>query len=230
MDPRIEDISAVGKSRYERGIPPGFKDATKSNSDPYGDLVGWFQIIAHANQNERPVILITNDGRSDDWFEKQGNELLGPRKELVKEMRVEAGVDFHIYRTSRFLEYAKQHVSNGISDETIEEVKRLQRSIDWRRLSRRDARNLLSTAMESLESSDLTPQEKRRQWKEIRNSEIWQVMMTARRNYYEAPRSFTEAEWRRLREDEIAPDYAYDRGDEVDMNKDWSIDDEDHES
>ena len=228
MDPRINDISIVGKSRYERGIPPGFKDANKSKSDPYGDLIGWFQIIAHAKHNECPVILITNDSSSDDWFEKQGSELLGPRKELVKEMRSEAGVDFYIYRTARFLEYAKKHVSNGISDATIEEVKRLQRSSDWHHLSIRQARDLVYAATNRLESSDLSPKEKNRQLEEIMNSEIGRAIFSTS-SYFKRPRPVSDADWRSLRHDEIALDYAFEHDDDQEnITFDWE-DEEIHE-
>ena len=100
-DPRIREISRIGRDRFERGIPPGDKDESKrGKSDPYGDLIGWFQIIAHAKKTTSPVILITNDSKGNDWFlTNKRNRLVGPRPELIREMRDEAQVDFYLYQT-----------------------------------------------------------------------------------------------------------------------------------
>ena len=135
-DPRIRDICTIGSSRYERGIPPGHKDMNKrEKSDPYGDLVGWFQIIAQAKATKLPVILVTNDSKGNDWFLKEEGKLLGGAlPELVKEMRNEADVDFYLYQTSRFMEFSKTYLESQVSDETIEEVENLQFSALSKRL------------------------------------------------------------------------------------------------
>ena len=119
-DPRIENISSIGKQRFDRKIPPGFKDANKP--DPFGDLVGWFQMIAHAKEESRPLILVSNDRKGDDWFLKQNNQLKGPRPELRKEMCNEANVDFYLYTTKAFMEQARDRLKSPVSNETIEEM------------------------------------------------------------------------------------------------------------
>ncbi len=129
-DPRIENISSIGKQRFDRKIPPGFKDANKDKSDPFGDLIGWFQMIAHAKKESKPLIFVSNDRDSDDWFLKQ-NGLKGPRPELRKEMRDEANVDFYLYTTEAFMKRAKNYLKDQVqvSEETIEEIEKHDRYI-----------------------------------------------------------------------------------------------------
>ena len=129
-DPRIKDISSIGKQRFDRKIPPGFKDANKDQSDPFGDLVGWFQMIAHAKKEGKPLILVSKDSSSDDWFLKQNNQLQ-PRPELRKEMRNEANVDFYLYKTEAFMKCAKDYLKDQVkvSEEAIEEIEKHDRYI-----------------------------------------------------------------------------------------------------
>ena len=127
-DPRIKDISSIGKQRFDRKTPPGFKDANKP--EPFGDLIGWFQMIAHAKKESKPLILVSNDRRGDDWFLKQNGQLKGgPRPELRKEMRNEAVVDFYLYTTEAFMKHAKNYLNSQVSNETIEEIEKHDRYI-----------------------------------------------------------------------------------------------------
>ena len=128
-DPRIREISRIGRDRFERGIPPGNKDESKrGKSDPYGDLIGWIQIIAHARETALPVILITNDSKGNDWFlMNKRKRVVGPRPELIREMRDEAQVDFYLYQTSQFTRFARIHLKSTISDEAIVEIDKLRR-------------------------------------------------------------------------------------------------------
>lgn len=128
-DPRIKAISGIGRDRFERGIPPGIKDESKrGKSDPYGDLIGWFQIIAHARETALPVILITNDSKGNDWFlMNKRKRVEGPRPELIREMRDEAQVDFYLYQTMQFTRFARIYLKSTISDEAIVKIDKLRR-------------------------------------------------------------------------------------------------------
>ena len=132
-DNEMDAIVDIGNERYERGIPPGNKDKDKSgSSDPFGDLVGWLQIIDYAGYRVKPIVLVTNDSKGDDWFEKDNrNEIIGPRPELVREMRTKTRQAFHIYRTTQFTKWAKKHLDIEVSDETIGEVERLGSRAIW---------------------------------------------------------------------------------------------------
>lgn len=118
-----------GEQRYARKIPPGYKDQQKA--EPYGDLIGWLQIIDFADKDEKPIILISRDTK-EDWFYQPKGKLKGARPELVKEMRDKAKVEFYLYQTSQFMKYAREYLDSKVSDETIEEVTVYERSDDAR--------------------------------------------------------------------------------------------------
>lgn len=83
------DRQRVGKDRYEQGIPPGFMDALKP-SNRFGDFYIWCQCIERAKTVRLPLIFVTRD-RKEDWWQKEGNEELGPRTELLQEFWDETG-------------------------------------------------------------------------------------------------------------------------------------------
>lgn len=111
-----EKIRAAGENR---DIPPtSSKDKKKDTSDPYGDLIGWFQILDYAEENSKPIILITDD---KDWFhEHKGKTKPHPR--MVQEMYDKADVSFYLYKTGIFMKRARDYLKSHVSDETIEEV------------------------------------------------------------------------------------------------------------
>ena len=121
-----KEIYKVGAKRYENCIPPGYKDKGKK-SNPYGDLVAWFEILENAKALDKSIIMISDDSSSDDWFQISGSEVRGPRRELVDEMRTKADVDFYLYQTWELLKLAKQYLpglGDLVQDKTIEEVRR----------------------------------------------------------------------------------------------------------
>ncbi len=73
---RLKDIRTVGADRYKEGVPPGYKDAAKSENK-YGDLILWFEILEKGKSDERPVILVTDD-RKEDWWLKWQGKTVGP--------------------------------------------------------------------------------------------------------------------------------------------------------
>jgi hypothetical protein len=119
----LESIYREGKQRFERGTPPGYADA-KEKAEPgcYGDLVLWFQTIDFARDCEKPIVFITDDSKEDWWVEARGQRI-GPRPELVAEMRTVAGVDCWMYDSTRFIEQARRHLERSVSDETLSEVR-----------------------------------------------------------------------------------------------------------
>ena len=97
-DDRTE-LYAEGKKRYERQIPPGFKDTTKSGDREYGDWLVWRQIIDHAKQSALPIIFVTDDSKRDWVWEVHGRSF-GARPELVREIHDQAKVAFLLSRPS----------------------------------------------------------------------------------------------------------------------------------
>ncbi len=134
---RLEEIFQEGKQRYEEEIPPGFfNQKAKRDVDRYRDLIIWFQIIDHAKATYKPIILLT-DEKTDDWWLKFKGEIIGPRPELVQEMRDKANVQFYMYRVDPFMENAQKYLDVVIKQEAIEEVQKF-RLRDDKRLESKD--------------------------------------------------------------------------------------------
>ncbi len=119
-------IFEEGEVRYEKKIPPGFKDADKEGERQYGDLLVWKQILAFAKDKKKPIVFITGDEKEDWWLLSEGKRLM-PLPSLKREMRTVAGVDFHAYTADYFLEtYNEHNTSKTIDTKAIEEVRRLR--------------------------------------------------------------------------------------------------------
>lgn len=109
-------------SRYEREIPPGYKDATKGGARQYGDLIIWKQLIAFAKEKKRAVIFITDD-RKEDWWIIHSGKTICARPELLDEFKKETQQDFLMYTVERFLEFGAKLRQEKIDPDVIEEVK-----------------------------------------------------------------------------------------------------------
>ena len=132
---KLKEIKGEGKERYEKKIPPGFKDDDKPEDKKYGDLILWYQIIDKAMKSKKPIVLISGDVKEDWWLEKSGKRLM-PLPQLKKEISDKAGVDFHIYTADKFLELYKTD-KKEIDDRTIEEVRKIRKSEEKRMIMMR---------------------------------------------------------------------------------------------
>ena len=160
---QLQEIYTEGKMRFEGSIPPGYKDKDKEpESRRYGDLVGWKQIIRQARDKDKPIIMVSDDSRGDDWyFKHDGSFLGGPHPLLRKELRKETGQEFYLYRTGTFLERASDFLKRKVSEESIEEfsiTRHPDEEMDtWREIHSSEF------------GSSLRPREKRRQVVRHRN-------------------------------------------------------------
>ena len=127
-----EKLLKEGQRRYESRVPPGYEDEGKDRqkgkdgSDAgrrFGDLVLWFQVLDKAEQENKPVVFVTDD-RKEDWWWKSHGKTVGPRPELVEEMLLRAGVPFYMYRPDRFMAEAGERglVGEKVSADAIDEV------------------------------------------------------------------------------------------------------------
>ena len=139
----LDDIYVEGESRYRNKIPPGFMDWEKAEgSDPgefsyggllfkriYGDLILWKQTIRHVKDAKiQSVVFLTDDNKEDWWMvvESKGPKTIGPRPELIDEIRREAGVDlFHMYSSEQFMKNAEEYLNVHIRGESIKQVRDL---------------------------------------------------------------------------------------------------------
>jgi hypothetical protein len=150
---RLEEICEEGKKRYDPNVfpgevPPGYEDAKGPNEkkgfEKYGDLILWFQLIDKAQQEKRPIIFVTNDTKEDWWWTAKGRTV-GPRPELVDEMMQKAGVEFYMYNSDRFMNYARKYLEIDVEQEAIDEVKDIIREDTDQR------ERILREAIEALE-------------------------------------------------------------------------------
>ena len=135
----ITKIEKEGEERYKNGIPPGFNDANKKLSRSYngikyqqkfGDLIIWKDIINKAKEDRiKHVIFVTSDGKRDsktdlnykvcvgnDGNGKKKYQIIGPRIELIEEMKNETGADFYLMDELEFMkQFSQEEVSSQVA-------------------------------------------------------------------------------------------------------------------
>jgi putative component of toxin-antitoxin plasmid stabilization module len=134
-DDQIKTLCEDGKKRFKKKIPPGYRDYdekiqgkgeegttdVENRFNQFGDLIIWKQIIEQAKSSKQPIIYVTTDLK-EDWFEQVKGYTVGPRVELIREIRTEAGVGAHIYPLSTFYKFAKEFLKQEIRPETVDET------------------------------------------------------------------------------------------------------------
>ena len=117
---------AEGERRCQEGIPPGFRDAEKSEGTSAdggaGDYLVWYQSLKEAKARALPLVILTGDEK-DDWWWRHRGAFLGPREELSQECAEIAGVSLYMLRPAQLLQYAKV-LNVEVSDATVGEVDR----------------------------------------------------------------------------------------------------------
>lgn len=122
-----------GESRYEKEIPPGYKDGKKDGSgDPYrkfGDLIVWKQLISKCKNEKKSLIFVTDD-KKEDWWTEQNGRTIGPRTELREEFIQNTGHDFWMYTVDHFIEeVAKQGKQTAVSETVLEEIRTVRAEV-----------------------------------------------------------------------------------------------------
>jgi predicted nucleic acid-binding protein len=142
FDPtELNDKLKTAKDRMASRVPPGFRDfpekikGYESSKEPnpnnaYGDLLIWLQVIDHCAtitpENKRCMIFVTRD-QKEDWIQKGERDIdSGPRHELLEELYKKAKGYLRIYKTSEFLQHAKEKLKATVQDRTIEEAKKIE--------------------------------------------------------------------------------------------------------
>ena len=144
---QLDEIYKEGESRYQKKIPPGYLDQGKDQpgeSDEFmyagllykrkfGDFILWKQLVNHAKeQNIENLIFITDDRKEDWWWKEecQGQKTIGPRSELVEEIKREGGVSsFYAYYPDRFLEYAQKHLHVRITPASLQHIREISKPV-----------------------------------------------------------------------------------------------------
>lgn len=137
---RLSEIYRTGEQRYEKRVPPGYKDRDKKGvksygnlaiEDKYGDLILWLQILDKAKEVQKPIIFVSDDDKEDWWWKSKGRTI-GPRPELLTEMRLEASVLFYMYSPNQFLEYAGKLFEVSVNQNVINEMNELEEALSWK--------------------------------------------------------------------------------------------------
>lgn len=121
----LQKLFKEGEERFQKEIPPGYKDARKDGDGRFGDLVVWKQILDKGRETKKPAIFLTDDAK-EDWWYKVGSNTIGPRPELIEEYYDAAEARIHFYSPRRFLDFAMQRGSE-VSEESLTEVEELSR-------------------------------------------------------------------------------------------------------
>lgn len=119
-----EERIKEGKKRYEKKIPPGYKDCEKSkrgDDSEYGDYFAWKEILEYSKENKVDIIYITND-QKEDWWSIVKGKTLGPRVELIKEFYDETEQKILFYTTENFIKHT-QEKGTSIPEEVFNEIK-----------------------------------------------------------------------------------------------------------
>lgn len=129
-DAELEEIKKEGTERYNKQIPPGYKDYKKGEgNNAFGDLIIWKEILLFAKNNKKDIIYVTGD-KKEDWWEIVNGRTLGPRVELKKEFLEETKQKFNMYSMDRFLEHFKSAQGTQIQQSAIDEVKSYERILE----------------------------------------------------------------------------------------------------
>jgi DNA-binding CsgD family transcriptional regulator len=130
---KLRAIYKEGEERYAKLTPPGYKDLkSKTGEREYGDLVLWYQVIEKASEDKLPIIMVTDDVKEDWWWRHEGRTV-GPKPELVEEMRSKAGVEFYMYNSDQFMKHARHYLKEHVDVGTINEVREIRRQDEERR-------------------------------------------------------------------------------------------------
>lgn len=129
---RLNKIFSDGKDRYEKKIPPGYKDDKKNldqKNSGFGDLILWQQIMEYSKESKKNVIFVTDD-QKEDWWQIVKGKTIGPRPELLKEFFNTTNQELLMYSMKSFLEYMSANRIQSISQEVLNEVKEVNANIE----------------------------------------------------------------------------------------------------
>ena len=121
---QLEEIKAEGGKGYEDKIPPGYKDADKTDNR-YGDLINWKEILRFAKGSDKSIVIVSSETK-EDWVIREQGCTIGLRYELLKEFyQTVSNKDqlLHFLSLDRFLELAREKDAHVVSERTVNEVK-----------------------------------------------------------------------------------------------------------
>lgn len=177
----IDELYKTAELRFKNKIPPGYCDEKKEREEgddlysyaglvykrKFGDYVVWSQIIDHSKNVKPQAIVFVTDDMKEDWWRRivaEGTKTLGPRPELIEELRRVAGVPKLImYNPEGFLKYASEYLKATVSKDTLTEVREVSITRIIPNLRARERANFAEQSRRALQ-----------QWMEARFDEVKQ--------------------------------------------------------
>lgn len=123
----LKKLYETAAERFEKKVPPGYKDIGKDGNAKYSDYIIWKEILDYAKAHDKCVVFVTADEKEDWWLINNGKKCCSPQ--LKKEFYDNVNKEFHMYTPERFLEEAKKYFKLRYSEDVIEEVKQVRRPI-----------------------------------------------------------------------------------------------------
>lgn len=114
LNTKIEEA----EKRFKEQIPPGYQDDDKE-TNKYGDVLIWFQMMDYAKTNKKNIIFVSRDAKPD-WYSKKDKQTIAPRFELLLEFYKETNQYIYIYQEQNFI---KKFNSNTKKSKISEEKK-----------------------------------------------------------------------------------------------------------
>jgi len=119
----------AGNERVEHHQPPGYLDADKADSGlpegAAGDYLVWHQTMQEAEKRHLNVLVVTGDEK-EDWWWRHRSEFLGPRIELVAELKARCGRQLYMLRPIDLLRRAST-LDVVVRKESVDDVERVSR-------------------------------------------------------------------------------------------------------
>ncbi|HCE4787910.1 TPA: DUF4935 domain-containing protein [Vibrio parahaemolyticus] len=139
------------ESRYQKNIPPGFEDSGKTNlmtfngmsvDCKFGDYIIWKEMIEKSNKEGLPIILISDDVKSD-W---RCNEYNRVKPELINEFLYKTGHHFYSMSIIEFERVFKSHLNFSFTREASTQIKQINKTD-------KDAESWLKMILDAYEKS-----------------------------------------------------------------------------
>lgn len=118
-----------GKRRYAEKMPPGYEDKCKEGNKQYGDFIVWKQIMSYAKKRQCHIIFVSSDTK-EDWYLKEGTQLIMPHPQLFQEFAKETEKHILIYSLELFLKIIRDRKFTNVKDETIDELGKISRQVN----------------------------------------------------------------------------------------------------
>lgn len=121
-------VNEEGLKRYQKLIPPGYKDFDKKrtgNEDNiFGDLIIWKQLMSYSKEKMKDIVYVTHD-QKEDWWNIVRGKTIGPRMELRKEFYSFTSQKFDMYSMDSFISRFGELHGDETDQSVIDEIRHI---------------------------------------------------------------------------------------------------------